>query len=24
LWTRDKRLAAAAATLGCLHRPGLH
>jgi predicted nucleic acid-binding protein len=24
LWTRDKRLAAAAATLGCLHRPRAH
>lgn len=24
LWTRDKRLAAAAAALGCLHRPRLH
>jgi predicted nucleic acid-binding protein len=24
LWTRDKRLAAAAAELGCLHRPSLH
>ncbi len=24
LWTRDKRLAAAAAGLGCLHQPRLH
>ena len=24
LWTRDKRLAAAAAELGCLHEPRLH